>query len=95
MRETLDFSAVLGRLLQRISRVGAEAGLQDDGLEENCVWGATEKRLGGIKSWWDAKVLAEVGGADERGGEEVVGELGVEFWDDSWLDIIGLRDYQF
>jgi len=28
-------------------------------------------------------------------GDEGFGEVEVEFWDDSWLDILGLRDYQF
>jgi hypothetical protein len=93
-RETLDFSVVLDALAQRMTE--AATGMHDDGSEEDNVWGSTEKRVGAIKSWWDAKVLAEEGRTGRVRSEEVgVGEVGMEFWDDSWLDILGLRDYQF
>lgn len=100
VRETLDFSATLGRLVDKVSRVRSEAGMVDDGTEENDVWCSTERRLGGIKSWWDGKALAgerRVGpvGAGS-GSEEAAGQmLAGGFWDESWLDILGLRDYQF
>jgi hypothetical protein len=99
VRETLDFSATLGTLLKRVGSVRSEAGMVDDGTEENSNWSSTEKRLAGIKSWWDGKVLMEerrVDGVGASGSAEAVGEMTAgEFWDESWLDILGLRDYQF
>jgi hypothetical protein len=106
VRETLDFSVTLGTLLKRVGSVRSEAGMLGDGTEENSTWSLTEKRLAGIKSWWDGKVLMEerrvdgVGagagaGAGSGSAETVVEMTAGEFWDESWLDILGLRDYQF
>lgn len=100
MIEALDFSVVLDKLVERMASVRSAAGMLDDGVEENDIWCSTEKKMGAIKSWWDSKVAAEEGrgraGGTEKGAVEAVGEAPeVEFWDDSWLDILGLRDYQF
>jgi hypothetical protein len=90
----------LEKLMDKIGHVREEAGLEDDGTEENNIWYSTERRMGHIKSWWDGKVLVEernfstVGPIREYGGPD--GEMMTgEFWDESWLDILGLRDYQF
>jgi hypothetical protein len=96
--ETLDFSVTLGALLKRVGSVRSEAGMMDDGTGEDNTWSSTEKRLAGIKSWWDGKVLMEERRVDGvgNGSAEAVGEMTAgEFWDESWLDILGLRDYQF
>jgi hypothetical protein len=99
VRETLDFSVVLDEMLQRMAGARGAAGMEDNGGEQNDTWYLTERRVRAVRSWWDARVAAEEGrtnGGLEGAGVEVGGEVpGMEFWDDSWLDILGLRDYWF
>jgi hypothetical protein len=98
VRQTLDLSTVLEQLIQKFAQIRVAAGIHDDSRDENNIYCSTRRRFEAIKSWWDGRgvPVAEprrAGGV--AGGDLIVGGEWMEAWDDSWLDIFGLRDVQF
>ena len=93
-KETVDWSALLGSIIDRMKQVKTAAGL-DAGRPENLdVYHATAQRLHIIKEWWDAKMAAEV--AHLPSSTDAREEGYIDQVDDAWLkDILGMEDYQF
>ncbi|ESZ93227.1 hypothetical protein SBOR_6383 [Sclerotinia borealis F-4128] len=61
VRQQLDLSIVLDRIVKNCENVKYEAGL-DEGLtriDDFDIYTSNAKRIGLIKTWWDAKVAAE------------------------------------
>ncbi|RAL64225.1 hypothetical protein DID88_002117 [Monilinia fructigena] len=65
MRQQLDFSFVLDRIIKTWENVKNAAGL-DEGMikvDDVDIYTTNSKRIGLIKTWWDAKVAAETSGS--------------------------------
>lgn len=67
----------------------------DHGVSEDIdIFSGTARTLSSIKTWWDAKVAAELN--DRMDLDKTLGELNMEFLDDVWLrDILGQGEGQF
>lgn len=95
VKQALDFPVVLDQLIQRISQVRIAAAMRDDGTEENNIFCGTKRRLEAIRSWWDVRVDAELGRHEKRVVIDNADGVSMNSWDDSWLDIFGIRELQF
>ena len=59
--------------------------------EDKDLFSGTARTIEAIKTWWDAKLAAEV--ADDIGLNEALGDMYTEFADDVWLkEIFGQGD---
>lgn len=62
--------------------------------EDQDIFSGTARKFSSIKTWWDAKVAAELN--DRMNLDEALGELNMDFLDDVWLrDILGQGEGQF
>ncbi|KAB8301529.1 hypothetical protein EYC80_003377 [Monilinia laxa] len=65
VRQQLDFSAILDRIIKTWENVRDAAGL-DEGMtkvDDFDIYTTNSKRIALIKTWWDAKVAAETSGS--------------------------------
>ena len=95
VRDTTDLSSILEQLVERFDRVKAIENLDHGSEESKDMCSRSAKRIGSIKTWWDAKLAAELDngvGLDET----LAAEMTVDYFDDVWLrDILGQGDAQF
>ena len=89
VRETADLSLILGQIVEKNSQVKAMAKLDPDTSEDKDLFSGNARTIKAIKTWWDAKVAAELND-NNMGLNETLGEMNMEFFDDVWLrDIFG------
>lgn len=89
VRQQLDLSLILGQIIKTWENVKVEAGL-DAGLvkvEDVDIYTSNSKRIGLVKTWWDAKVAGEASSnassnkfanANANGSENGNGNMGTE-----------------
>ena len=67
----------------------------DDGVsEDKDIFSVTARTLNSIKTWWDAKLAAELN--EDMNLDETLGEMNMDFVDDVWLrEIFGQGEGQF
>ncbi len=91
VQDTVNLTFVLEQLIEKSSQVRVAAGLDRGTAEDNDVFSINARTQRSIKSWWDAKLAAEM--TDNSVLEE---EINMDFFDDVWLrDILGQGDGQF
>ncbi|THV46805.1 hypothetical protein BGAL_0358g00040 [Botrytis galanthina] len=87
VRQQLDLSLVLGQIIKTWENVKGEAGLEAGSIKVDDVdiYTSNAKRIGLIKTWWDAKVAGEASSnvpsdkfANVNGGENGNGNMGTE-----------------
>ena len=89
VRETADLSLILGQIVEKNTQVKAMAKLDPDTSEDKDLFSGNARTIKAIKTWWDAKVAAELND-NSMGLNETLGEMNMEFFDDVWLrDIFG------
>lgn len=94
VRDTANLSLILERSIEKYTQVKSVMGLDRGASEDVDIFSGTATKLGSIKSWWDAKVAAEM--KDRMGLDETLGELNMDLLDDVWLrDILGQGEGQF
>ena len=75
-------------------QVKAAANLDPGESEDKDIFSGTARTLKATKSWWDAKVAAELN--DNMALDETLGQINMDFLDDVWLrDLFGQGDGQF
>ena len=93
-RETANLSHILEQIIQRFSQVKSVADLDRSASEDEDIFSRTAGTLRSTKTWWDAKLAAEL--ANGIVPEETMGEANTELFDDVWLrDIFSQVDCQF
>ncbi len=91
VQDTVNLTFILEQLIEKSSQVKLAAGLDRGTSEDNDVFSINARTQRSIKSWWDAKLAAEM--TDNSVLEE---EINMDFFDDVWLrDILGQGDRQF
>ena len=89
VRDTADLSFILGQIIEKSSQVKAAANLDPGTIEDKDMFSGNARTIKAIKTWWDAKVAAEVND-NNIGLNETLGEMNMDFFDDVWLrDIFG------
>ena len=92
VRDTADLSLILGQIIEKSSQVKAAVNLDPGTSEDKDMFSGNARTLKAIKTWWDAKVAAELNDNNNNnmGLNETLGEMNMEFFDDVWLrDIFG------
>lgn len=91
VRETADLSLILGRIIEKHNQVKVAADLNHGASEGKDVFSGTARTIVSIKTWWDAKLAAEL--TDNIVLNETLDGMNMDFSDDLWLkDILGQGD---
>ena len=89
VRDTADLSLILGQIIEKFTQVKAMVNLDPGTSEGKDMFSGNARTIKAIKTWWDAKVAAELND-NNTGLNETLGEMNMEFFDDVWLrDIFG------
>lgn len=91
VRETADLSLILERIIEKHNQVKVAADLNYGASEGKDVFSETARTIVSIKTWWDAKLAAEL--TDNVVLNETLGDMNMDLSDDQWLkDILGQGD---
>ena len=89
VRDTADLSLILGQVIEKFAQVKAAVNLDPGTSEGKDMFSGNARTIKAIKTWWDAKVDAELND-NNMGLNETLGEMNMDFLDDVWLrDIFG------
>ena len=84
VRDTADLSLILEQIAEKSSQVKAVVGLDPGTSEDKDMFSGNARTIKAIKTWWDAKVAAELND-NNMGLNETLGEMNMDFFDDVWL----------
>lgn len=91
VRETADLSLILERIIEKHNQAKVAADLNYGASEGKDVFSETARTIVSIKTWWDAKLAAEL--TDNAVLNETPGDMNMDLPDDQWLkDILGQGD---
>ena len=89
VRDTADLSLILGQIIEKCAQVKAVVGLDPGTSEDKDLFSGNARTIKAIKTWWDAKVAAELND-NNIGLNETLGEMSMDIFDDVWLrDMFG------
>ena len=94
VQNTASLSFILAQIIERYTQVKVMADLDHGASKDEDTFSRTARTLSAIKTWWDAKVAAEL--KDSMVLDETLGDINMDCLDDTWLrDIFGQGDCQF
>ena len=90
VRDTADLSLILGQIIEKCAQVKGVMNLDPGTSEDKDLFSGNARTIKAIKTWWDAKVAAELNDNNNIGLNETLGEMNMDIFDDVWLrDIFG------